>query len=249
MPTAKSYQTLKIVSGPFSENNRQYVIVKTKSGKDKKVRWYTDLEYAKMYPNEEPAAAGGTDRPWWGPQKDVLGFQEGYIWILQDPNEEAEEWLLLNGHPHSTRFWDRYVKSTEPIDLSDLPFHIKLVKLFWDDVGEDDGYLKSDLEVAQAVDAARYGKIESNWAGQVGDRIDRELSVLKKAKKETPWGTQVDHIFQDAEGNRYQWITSAKDLELGATYQVKGSVKELTTQKGQKITVLTRCRSEWKQTK
>ena len=241
MAVAKSYQELNILCEPYQKNGRAYVKVKTKSGSEKEVRWYTDAEYAKMYPQDKEAAAAGTPgRPWWGPQKDVLGFQKGYIWILQDPTEEAEEWLLRNGHPHSTRWWDRYVKSTDgPIDT---PFHIKLVKLLWENVGEADGYLKPDQEVAEAVDAARYGKIQSNWMGQVGDRIEKQLSVLKKASKETPWGKQVDHIFQDQEGNRYQWITSAKDLELGMTYHIKGSVKELGTQKGQKITILTRCR-------
>lgn len=247
MAVAKSYQELNILCEPYQKNGRAYVKVKTKSSSEKEVRWYTDAEYAKMYPDAAPAAAGDTGRPWWGPQKDVLGFQKGYIWILQDPTEEAEEWLLLNGHPHSTRFWDRYVKSEEgPIET---PFHIKLVKLNWEDVGEPDGYLKPDDEVTRAVDEARYGRTETYWAGQVGDRIDKVLSVLKKAKKETPWGHQVDHIFQDAEGNQYEWITTAKDLEIGATYQVKGTVKELLTKKGRKITNLTRCRTEWIQTK
>lgn len=245
MPTAKSYQNLNLLGEPFLENNRYYVMVQAKSG-PKKVRWYSDAEYAKMYP-EEPAAAGKKVRPWWGPQKDVLGFQKGFIWILQEPDEEAEEWLILNGHANGTKFWGRCVYSQDgPIET---PFHIKLIKLYWDDVGDPDGYLKPDDEVYRAVDEARYGKVESYWAGQVGDRIEKELTVLKKAKKETQWGHQVDHIFQDAEGNQYEWITTAKDLEIGATYQVKGTVKELLTKKGRKITNLTRCRTEWIQTK
>jgi hypothetical protein len=139
-------------------------MVQAKSG-PKKVRWYSDAEYAKMYP-EEPAAAGKKVRPWWGPQKDVLGFQKGFIWILQEPDEEAEEWLILNGHANGTRFWGRCVYSQDgPIET---PFHIKLIKLYWDDVGDPDGYLKPDDEVYRAVDEARYGKVESHWVGQVG---------------------------------------------------------------------------------
>ena len=51
---AKSYQTLEIVQEPFSENGRLYVKVKTKKGTIKKVRWYSEAEYARMYPDAEP---------------------------------------------------------------------------------------------------------------------------------------------------------------------------------------------------
>ena len=48
---AKTYQSLEIQGEPFEENKRLYVNVVTKSGL-KKVRWYTDVEYRRMYPNE-----------------------------------------------------------------------------------------------------------------------------------------------------------------------------------------------------
>lgn len=51
MPVAKSYQSLEILCEPYVlDKGRQYVKVRTKNGENKQVRWYTDAEYAKMYP-------------------------------------------------------------------------------------------------------------------------------------------------------------------------------------------------------
>lgn len=213
-----------------------YVLVKTKGNREKEVRWYSEKEYAKMYPGDTAAAGAPTV---WKNQKEVLGFDKGYIWILKDPTEENEEYLRLAGHPNSTRWWDTYVKSTA--DVPELPFHIELVKLYWDDVCEKDGCVRDGLKVEQAVAAARYGKIETDWVGETGDRLDLNLTVLKVAKKETPWGTSTDHIFEDKDGHWFQWITTAKSLELNHQYHLKGSVKSQGFYLGRKITILTRC--------
>ena len=48
---AKSYQGLEILCEPYElAKGRLYVKVRTKSGANKEVRWYTEAEYAKMYP-------------------------------------------------------------------------------------------------------------------------------------------------------------------------------------------------------
>ena len=39
---AKSYQNLKIKGSPFKENGKEYVIVISNHGNEKKVRWYPD---------------------------------------------------------------------------------------------------------------------------------------------------------------------------------------------------------------
>ena len=41
---AKSYQELPIIGEPYVKNNRMYVLVKTKSNREKEVRWYSDQE-------------------------------------------------------------------------------------------------------------------------------------------------------------------------------------------------------------
>ena len=85
---AKSYQSLNVITEPYLKNKRMYILVETKSGKEKEIRWYTNQEYAKMYPEEKKDK---TKDPYYKSQKYVLGFDEGYIWILKNPTEENEE--------------------------------------------------------------------------------------------------------------------------------------------------------------
>ena len=50
MPVAKTYAKCEIEGEVFIENKRAYVNVKTAKGL-KKVRWYSDAEYKRMYPD------------------------------------------------------------------------------------------------------------------------------------------------------------------------------------------------------
>ena len=77
MAVAKSYQDLPIVGDVFVSSGRQYVNVKLKSGKTKTVRWYSDAEYRKMYP--ETVAVDRSTDPYYKPQKEVLGFTKGLL--------------------------------------------------------------------------------------------------------------------------------------------------------------------------
>ena len=72
---AKSYQNMEIVHEPFQKNGRMYVEVKTSKGTIKQVRWYSQSEYAKMYPEDKKDK---TKDPYYKPQKYVLGFDKGY---------------------------------------------------------------------------------------------------------------------------------------------------------------------------
>lgn len=86
MAVAKSYQALTQIGEPYELNGKMYVKVQAKSGA-KQVRWYTDREYAKMYPEDKSVLTSfGEDKkksPYWRSQKDVLGFEEGFIWIFK----------------------------------------------------------------------------------------------------------------------------------------------------------------------
>ena len=51
MAVAKTYAKMEISGEPFMENKRMYVNVISPKGL-KKVRWYSDAEYHRMYPGE-----------------------------------------------------------------------------------------------------------------------------------------------------------------------------------------------------
>ena len=50
---AKSYQNMEQLTDPYRYNGRMYVDIKTKAGATKRVQWYSDNEYAKMYPEDK----------------------------------------------------------------------------------------------------------------------------------------------------------------------------------------------------
>ena len=62
MAVAKTYAHMKVEGEPFKENGRMYVNVIAPKG-IKKVRWYSDAEYRRMYPESgrrrtDPAGTG-----------------------------------------------------------------------------------------------------------------------------------------------------------------------------------------------
>ena len=79
---AKSFQKMEVISEPYNENGRAYVIVKNKdTGKTRAVRWYTESEYAKLYPEETVSAAKGT--PGLKTHKEALGFDKAILLFLR----------------------------------------------------------------------------------------------------------------------------------------------------------------------
>jgi hypothetical protein len=55
MPVAKSFQKYTLIGEPYKKNGRQYIVIRYADGHDREVRWYTDAEYAKLYPAESPS--------------------------------------------------------------------------------------------------------------------------------------------------------------------------------------------------
>ena len=92
---AKTYQSLEVVGDVYTAKGRAYVQVRTKNGALKQVRWYTEKEYAKMYPDEVKTASKDGD-PHFKTQKEVLGFDKGYITIFKGNTYEDKEYFKMN---------------------------------------------------------------------------------------------------------------------------------------------------------
>lgn len=233
---AKSYQGLATFGEPFEENKKMYIVVITPKGAHKKVRWYTDVEYAKMYPDAAPAVKRIR------PVKDVLGFSKGYITIFKGDTYPLLDWFKQEPKCRYHNFWGWYIISED--ELPQIPAGITPVQLRWEDVsiaGED--CLKSETLVRQAVEAVIYEPSPSRFQGEVGERIDRILTVVKVTElKEGYYGPSTFYLFRDEAGNEYCWTTAAKKLELGETYNVRGTIKSLQKYKGKEQTVLNRCK-------
>ena len=234
MPVAKSYQNLDFFGEPFEENKKMYVVVVTPKGAHKKVRFYSNAEYAKMYPEEEvkPARIRFV--------KDVLGFSKGYITIFKGDTYPLLEWFQQSScRFHSWWGWYLISEEKEP----QWPAGVTPVKLKWEDVAiVEEDCLKSEALVRQAVDALIYESSNSVWQGSIGERIDRLLTVKKAVVNDDGYyGPNTFYLMEDEEGNQYCWTTSAKQLEVGETYEVRGTVKAFSKYKGTEQTILTRC--------
>lgn len=232
---AKSYQAYEILTEPYVKNGRKYVDINYKN-KTKTVRWYSDAEYAKLYPAATTPVAPTVDL------RDILGFQKGYITIFKGPVEEYEEYF--NASPmRYHKLWGWYLVSTDELP-PDIPSNIFPQTLSWESVGNTDGSLKPEAEVRKAVDSILYDSSPSQYVGNIGDRITVDLKILSAIPNETKYGTSTFHVMEDKDGNQYVWNSSSKTLQVNNFYTLRGTIKGYDTYKGIKQTILTRCVKE-----
>ena len=237
MPVAKSYQSLEIIGDVFVSSGRQYVNVKTKSGALKTVRWYSDAEYRKMYP-EAPAVNRSAD-PYYKSQKEVLGFTKGYITIFKGDTYAEIDWFRASIARYA-RWWGWYIISTEEVP-ADLPAGIEAIRLPWESVGQDSGELKPESLVKEAVEALIYDSSDSEYQGALGERLDLYLTVERTIELDGNYGRSTMHLMRDDCGNLYVWTTASKSWAVGSEHHIRGTVKDHRTYRNEKQTVLTRC--------
>ena len=228
---AKSYQDLEIVRDTYIENGHRYCDVRTKDGKIKRVKSYTDAEYKRYYPDVKIIQQGN--------RKHILGFDNGYITIFKGNTYANLEWFEHSiARYHS--LWGWYIVSTDAIP-EDIPEGITPIQLAWGDVGNDDGTLKDTAVIKKVIEDKIYEEGPSQWQGAVGDKLERTLTVIKNIEKENYYGMNHIMTFVDVYDNLYCWSTNAQNWPVGTEVRIKGTVKELGVYQKQKITYLTRC--------
>ena len=212
MAVAKSYQEWATYGEPFEENKKMYVVVVTPKGAHKKVRWYTDAEYAKMYSQDGIAAdtLGKKIRT----TKEVLGFSKGYITIFKGDTYSLLEWFQESTARYH-KFFGWYFISEE--ELPEIPAGVTPIQLKWEDVAfADEDQLRPESQIKEHIDSLMYDPSPSEWQGEVGDRITRYLTVTKVTELPNGYyGPSTFYLFADEEGNEYTWTTAARKLELG----------------------------------
>lgn len=236
---AKSYQNLEIIGEPFSSNGRLYVQVKTKSGVLKTVRWYSEKEYMKMYPNDTIEDTEKFKRI--KTQKETLGFEKGYITIFKGNTYEDKEYFQMSTARYS-RLWGWYFISTDELP-KDIPEDVIPITLPWEMVGNSNEELKTESEVIAAVESLIYDPDISEYQGKVGERLEFFLTVEKAIELNSFYGQSILYTMRDNNQNVFIWITSSKTIHLEENniYHLRGTVKEHKKYKNQKQTVLSRC--------
>ncbi len=234
---AKSYTDWKRETEPYEVNGKMYIMVRKPTGATKQVRAYTEMEYRKMYPTDIPPVVAQT-----ASVKNVLGFQEGYIWIFKGDLDNAEYWFERTDvcRYHVSFGW--YIVSIDNIPF-DIPSCIESVKLPWEKVGNADGTLLPKATIQAAVDALRFGDSASEYQGNIGDRLDLSVTLTRVIDLgENQFGsTSRIYCFIDENQNEYSWTTGvSKNWLVNDQLKLRGTVKQHDIVKGVKFTMLTR---------
>ena len=234
---AKSFQSLEQTCEPFTTNGKQYVKVRCKNGNERTVRWYTAVEYYKLYPDEKQD--GIFDKPRFRSQKDVLGFEKGYITLFKGDTYACRSWLVASKMRH-TRWWGWFCPSELPMP-DDVPPTLQLIQLPWTAVGNEDGSLKTETEVIHAVAPYLYETSSSEYVGTVGERLELDLTVDSAIELDSSYGRTTMHVMSDVNGNCFVWTTTSKHWSAGTHKRIRGTVKQHKEYKGTKQTILSRC--------
>lgn len=146
---AKSYEGLEKIGEPYLKSGRSYIKVLTKTGQEKEVRVYTEKEYTKMYPEAKVSA---NSKPY-GPQMNCLGWRDAddLITIFCGNVVKNEAFFESYKPARYHKIWGWYLVGGILPNYEILPERVYPVCLPWYEVGNEDGYLKSDEEVAKAV--------------------------------------------------------------------------------------------------
>lgn len=108
-------------------------------------------------------------------------------------------------------------------------------------------YLKQkDNEIKQAEVRAKEAAM-SEHIGKVRDRLNIEVAEAELLTTVSNlYGISYLYKFKDANGNVFTWFTSCM-IEVERKFNIVGTVKEHTTYRGVKQTVLTRCKVMYKE--
>lgn len=95
-------------------------------------------------------------------------------------------------------------------------------------------------EVARKARAKRAAN--SEHIGAVKERLTVDVTIESIHDCESDWGTTHIHKMIDSAGNALTWFSSSKRLTVGQAYTMKATVKKHDEYRGEKQTVVTRCK-------
>lgn len=263
MAVAKSFERMEIVSEPFSDSKgKMWVRVRDNcdrcggtgiwhwgpyggtcfkcqgAGKvSQEVRWYSDEERACMDARNEAHAEEMRQKR----EAEILrkqgaeynGFQNGYVIVVYGDTYSVKEELKEAG-AHFNRALGWYFSDEISVPVK---FLTQTIKITWEMVSRE-GRIMSEIDVKEIVTNA-IPKVESpsEYQGKVGERL-RDLNL--EVTRFWDGGGYYVHTMEDAFGNVYTWMTSARALEQGTWVRMDATVKKHEEYKGVKQTHLSR---------
>lgn len=132
---AKSFQQYPVIEGPYTKNNKQYVIIATKTNPRKEVRWYSETEYLKLYPPKLEELKFDA--------KKAFGFDKGILTVFTGGEDDpAVEEIFKKSSARYATFFGWYVIAGDPIP--ELPKYVHKIPVSWEDVSHNDIFLPAE---------------------------------------------------------------------------------------------------------
>lgn len=140
MPLAPSFSTFERLGEPFFDNGKFYIHVRNpKTKTERKVRWYTDAEFAKAY-GKKLCPEDGFDN-----LKQARGFTNGPILVIRNSRASDEDWLKKSVARYAVGIgW--HIVSTDVLP-DDAPKHFKYLALGWKEASQDERHMKKPNEI------------------------------------------------------------------------------------------------------
>jgi hypothetical protein len=236
MSVAPSFQNFEFLCEPYEVNGKMYIRVRNpKTGTERQVRWYDEKKTAAA-----PIPKVNAQDAFYKPQKEVLGFTHGYITIFKGDTYAKIDWFRASIARYA-RWWGWYIISTEEVP-ADLPAELTPITLLWESVGQDNGELKPEHLIQEAVEALIYEESNSEYVGSVGERLDLHVTVERIIELDNDYGHSTMFLMRDEAENLFVWTTaSAKNWSVDSQYHIRGTVKDHKKYKNEKQTILNRC--------
>ena len=222
------------------------------SGKeDMEVRWYTDKQREALDRAAEKRAAAKEAKAQAFHVKfaarNAFGFGEaGFITLFKGDSTILNEWAHET-NPCRARYNTLFGWfCPSKLEIVNLPAEITPIVLKWDDVRNlndpENLTMRDDAEVSKLVHELLDDLSQSEYQGEVGDWLEREVTIKKNVPVDGRFGENRVHIMEDADGNEYVWITASKNLEVGYKCVMRMKVKEHKEYNGVKQTVVYYCK-------
>jgi len=217
----------------------------------KEIRLYTKAEYDTMQRAKEKATEKREQAMLAGADKkrndwlEANGFDsEGYTYILVGINSYAvKDQLKAEGWKYNS-FLRWHTSETEGSEYAD-----NVEKVHWSEFYSTTawGDMHPLPDAQKKVDILINGEKEpshSEWVGEVGGRIKEvPVKLLGVYGFTGRYGYSQVVKFEDESGNVFTWFTAVNiPIKVGATCKLSGTIKKHDEYKGEKTTVLTRCR-------
>lgn len=220
---------------------------------EKEVRLYTQAEYDSMKRNnertkqkkEEAAEAKrlaefNTKKAKWLSDNGFNAEGNTFLYVKEDSYQKKDE-LKAAGYKYNPILkWHGPAASgfEEATEVHNVEEFYQLTA--W---GSYAMLSEAESKVKSIIEASRPAST-SEWVGEIGKRLrDIPVTLLSMHGFEGRFGYSNVLKFVDENQNVYTWFTGAEiGIEVGESCFLSGSVKDHSEYKGEKTTILTRCR-------